>query len=510
MEKRHIRSRITTLAGAAAIGLFAIASPATAAFAEAPAYGNIDPDATGSLNIHKYLHQDGTTVGDLSGVTDPGFTDPVADVEFTVYPLIKAGDTGPLDLTVQENWNGLDALVPGTGCTAPNGYTLGTGVPMPLTDATGLSTIDLDLGLYQVCETDAPAVIVERALPFIVTIPMPFEGGWVYDVHAYPKNGEGSITKSIEAQESLALGSVVRFPTTVPVPTMQGAWTGFGVKDTLDTRLTPVAAGDITVAVGGVTLDPTFYTPNVTGQTMSIDFTAAGIAWLNEGPNEHVGKEITVTFAGTVNSIGNGVIENTAEFWPNNPGFDPNGQLPMPSNKVRTNWGAFDLTKYALNDATEVPLANASFELYAAEAPYGTTCDVAIAAGAQPISVGGKTTFTTDSNGQISFAGLFVSDSVNPVIDSPTRCYVLKETAAPAGYVLPTGTDALTAVTLTIGSTSTVDNVKIENVQQSVPNLPLTGAAGQVLLIAAGVSAAAVAGGLVLMRRRKENAAAAN
>jgi len=87
------------------------------------------------------------------------------------------------------------------------------------------------------------------------------------------------------------------------------------------------------------------------------------------------------------------------------------------------------------------------------------------------------------------------------VIDNPQRCYVLKETAAPAGYVLPS--NPFTPVAVLIGNT-TSDNIDIENTQQGVPPLPITGAAGQVLLIAGGTAALAAAVGLVLMRRRRQ------
>ncbi|MFS0715346.1 SpaH/EbpB family LPXTG-anchored major pilin [Microbacterium sp. 2P01SA-2] len=501
MKASTARRRITTMVGAAALGITAILGTSSAAFAAPQDYGNVDPDREGSITVHKFLNQAGSATGDVSQAPAAGdFTDPVAGVEFTVYPLLKSGTA--VDLTVPANWNGLDALTPGAACTAPDGYTLGTPITMPLTAADGSATADsLPVGLYQVCETAAPANIIEKSLPFIVTIPLPYENGWVYDVHAYPKNGAGSIDKTIDPQQDYGLGSVVKFPVTVPVSRMAQAWTGFAIRDTLDTRLTPVAAADIAVTADGTALDPSFYSIDISGQQITMNFTAAGIAWLNEGPNAHVGTEIQVVFAGAVNAVVDGAIPNTAEFWPNNPGFDPDTNPPLESPEVRTNWGDLQITKRAVGTSGATgTLAGAEFEIYAAADPYAADCSTATATGS-PISVGGQTTFTSDSSGVISLAGLFVSDSVNPAIDNPQRCYVLKETAAPAGYVLPS--NPFTPVAVRIGDTAS-DNIEIENTQQGVPQLPITGGSGQVLLIAGGVAALAVAVGLVLMRGRRQ------
>ncbi|WP_226531853.1 SpaH/EbpB family LPXTG-anchored major pilin [Microbacterium paraoxydans] len=500
MAERNKTQRVLSIMGVTALGLGAVMSAGTAAYAAPQDYGNIDPDRTGSLTVHKFLHQDGDVEGDISTApADGDFSDPVADVVFTAYPLLEGGS--PLDLTVPENWDGLSDLTPGAACTAPAGYTLGAPLELPATDAQGAATIDLSIGVYQVCETSAPASIVDRATPFILAVPMPYEDGWVYDVHAYPKNGEGAIEKTVDPQQDTGLGAVVRFPVTVPVPTMQQEWTGFAIRDTLDDRLEPIAAGDVEVTVDGSPLDSSFYEVTVDGQQVTMDFTAAGIAWLNTGPNAQVGAEIQVVFAGTVVEVGDGVIANEAELWTNNPGFDPDGQPPLPSNEVNIYWGELEVQKRSAGTTGSEGLLNgATFEVYNAADPYAADCTSAEAAG-NPVSVNGETEFTSTGTGVITIAGLFVSDSVNPVIDAPQRCYVLKEIAAPAGYVLPA--DPFTSVTVLIGETTTADNIEIENTQQEVPPLPLTGANGQMILITAGVGALVVAIGLLLMKHRR-------
>lgn len=467
-------------------------------------YGNIDQNRQGSITVHKYLHQNGAGPGDISGPPAAGdFSDPIAGVTFAAYPLLKSGS--PLNLSDSANWSQLKDLAPGAGCTAPTGFSLGSAFSLPATTAAGVATITLPVGAYQICEISAPANIIDKATPFIVTIPMPHESGWVYDVHAYPKNGEGTIEKSIDEQQETGLGSTVTFPVTVPVPMSAQTWTGFAIRDTFDSRLEPVALNAADITVDGQPLDESFYSIAVSGQQVTVNFTRQGLAWLNQGPNAQAGKSVRVEFAGKVVALGNGTITNTAELWPNNPGFDPNLQPPIPSNEVKTRWGSLQVQKRADGTTgTQGRLNGAVFEVYNAADPYAASCTDAVAAGT-PVAVNGATQFTSAGTGVISIAGLFVSDSVNPAIDAQQRCYVLKEVAAPAGYVLPA--QPFTAVTVNVGETTVSDNGEITNTQSEVPELPLTGAAGQTILIAGSLGAFAVAAVLLVWNRRRTVAA---
>lgn len=492
----------------AAVGVAAVATVSifgAAATAGAQGAGNINPATPGSLTVHKYLHQGaGGPTGDITGNPDPGFSDPIAGVEFTAYPLLQNGSA--LDLGVPASWTALDGLTPGAGCTAPTGFTLGSPITMPDTDASGESTVTLPQTAYQVCETDAPANIVDRAAPFILTVPMPKDGGWVYDVHAYPKNGAGEITKSISAQEGLGLGSAVRFPVSSPIPrSVGGDWSAYSITDTVDSRLTPNSAtnGVSSVTLDGVALDASYYTKSISGQEIIMEFTPAGIAWLNGA--DRSGQVIEVTFDTTVNAVGSDGISNSASLWVNNPTRDAGVKPPLVAGEVSTNWGDIELTKTAANSGNT--LAGATFQVYAAADPYAVDCTTATATG-DPIAVGGVTDFTTGANGTAAINGLFVSDSVNPAVNATERCYVLRETAAPAGFVLPTGGDADTGVSVAIGS-ATSDNVTITNAQQTGPDLPLTGGAGTGAMV--GLGAALVLGGAgiaVAKNRRNERGVA--
>ena len=509
VERQNMR-RGAVMLGATVLGMVALMGANTTANAVVQGVGEIDFERQGSLTVHKYLHQTGTHEGDISSAPAAGdFTDPVQDVVFTVYPVLKNGN--PIDLAQPGNWDRLKNLVPGAACTAPTDptdpaappavFSLGTGIPMDPTNADGMSQETLGLGAYQVCETFAPANIVDRAQPFILTVPMPHDGGWVYDVHAFPKNGKGEVVKTVDPQQETGLGSVMTFPVTAPIPTRADVWTGFGLTDTLDARLAPLTPTAAQVTVDGVALPAAYYTVAVAGQTVTMNFTAAGIDWLNTAPgNVQAGKKIAVVFSGTVESVGNGTITNDADLWLNNPNFTGTG---IPSNTVETNWGDLEVQKRSAGtEGTQGRLNGAVFEIFNAVDPYAATCTDAVQTGSA-ISVNGNSQFTSEGTGIVSIAGLFVSDNVNPVIDAQQRCYVLVEVVAPAGYVLPA--DPTTGVAVHIGQL-TPDNSEIFNTQQEVPELPLTGAAGQVLMIAGGAAAVAVAMGLVLMNRRRATA----
>jgi fimbrial isopeptide formation D2 family protein/LPXTG-motif cell wall-anchored protein len=474
-----------TLAAAGMLG-------GSAAASAAPSFGNIDETADGSIIIHKHKHQVGTDAvqnpaGDGAAIPSAG----IAGVVFTAYRITD------LDLTDPAVWDNLDQLDPAGVCDLPDN-TLGTGIVSAATDAAGLTTINAPaIGAYLVCETSAPDDVVERALPFVVTIPFPWQDGWLYDVNVYPKNGTSSITKTITPQTELGLGSVVSFPVTTEVPAVRpdGSLANYVISDTLDPRLTP--AGIASITVDGVAVPATYYDVDTAGQTISVTFNADGLEWLKSQAQ----KKIITTFKGTVVEVGSGTITNEAVVLVND--------HELTSNEVTTNWGDVKVLKTDVSTPA-VGLAGAEFEVYNAVAPYGD-CAAAVSTGTalsvETAGDGGQTVFTSNAAGLVYISGLFVSDSVNPVINATERCYVLKEIKAPAGFITPTGTAAFTPVAVKTGMTAegTYD-VTITNTQQDVPELPLTGANGQMIMIAGGSAVLLISVGLVLVNRRRASA----
>ena len=491
MKSRSLR--VLAVTGAAAV---ASATMFGGAAAQAQGAGNIDFSQSGSLTVHKYLQQSGSAEGDVTGQTPPGFDDPVAGVGFTAYPLLMDGD--PVDLQDNAAWTELGGTTAGANCSAPSGYTLGTPVPLPETNSAGEATVTLPLTAYQVCETSAPANILDRAAPFIITVPMAHEGNWVYDVHAYPKNSEGDVSKTVTSPDELGIGATVTWPVTSTVPVLSGeAWTGYSVTDTMDDRLDPVGVSSVTL--NGSVFPESNYDVNIEGQTVIMELNQTGLDAL-----EALGApgSLVTNFTSTVNSVDDGAIDNSASLWVNNPDRDASIRPPLdtdPNDPAVSNWGSLELSK---QDAeSDNALAGAEFEVYAADDPYAADCSAVEATG-DAISVDGATTFTSGDDGIVTIPGLFVSDNASTPVDDPDRCYVVREITAPTGYVLPD--DADTPVAVEIGLTSA--SIAIPNTQQAgnVPDLPLTGGAGTGAMIGLGAVFVLGAGGLALAKRRND------
>jgi fimbrial isopeptide formation D2 family protein/LPXTG-motif cell wall-anchored protein len=508
---KKVLSVAVGLAGALAMGMTgAVANAATTT----PEFGNIDTAKTGSIIIHKHEHQNGTdATAQPDGSTDIN-TPGIAGVEFTVYRIDN------LDLSKADSWNGLSAakapetVTPGTTTLTVGGNDYGfTKVESVTTDAQGQATAsNLPVGAYVVVETNRPSTVVDIAQSFIVTIPFPDNDntkGWLYDVNVYPKNGSTTVDKTVLSQEGLGIGSVAQFPVTTKVPKIadNASFKYYIIHDDLDSRLTP--ASDLSVTVDGQAVDKAYYTVTVTGQAVDVSFTQEGLAWLKT----IAGKSVITTFKGTVNSIGNGVIPNKASLYadtqvsdeppvpPVTPPVNPPVTPPV-SPEVHQNWGDLVINKVDA-DKADAGLAGAQFVVYAAKDAYAESCTSTATTG-DPISVNGNSTFTSDSNGKIEIAGLFVSDSKNAPIDAAQRCYVIKEIAAPAGFVLPDGDAALTAVTVKTGKTTGVD-VTVKNSKQNVPNLPMTGSTGIAVMVVVGLALISGAGALTVSRRRSLN-----
>ena len=521
--------RAAAAAGVLTLAFLGLAPSAVAT--ETPNYGNIKTDATGSLAIHKHLNGGGKDIGTPTGTPQNADSKgaPVQGVVFTAYPITD------INLKDPAGWDTISDLartgVPDSACTNPAAPTLGThtfgkGMASPATNSEGLATItEMPVQAYLVCETTTPGDIVQKAKPFVVTIPHPntaagADGQWIYDVNVYPKNEAIDVDKTIQAQKlnGYGVGSLIKFPVESTAPTLDAKsfYKYFQLKDTLDERLSEVTATD--VSLEGTPLQPTDYKVETKQQTVTVTFTAEGLKKIKAAP----GKKVSAVFQGKVTKAGNGAITNRAQVisdtlyaeqppTPETPPTDP--ENPPTSDEVISRWGDLSIKKVDTHQQgqTKAGLQGAQFQLYKAKDAYANTCSNE-KEGA-PIAINGQTTLTTDAQGAIDIKGLFISDSIDGAdrdnqVNAMERCYVLVETKAPAGYVLPAGDAAVTAVKVKAGE-ETTDNVTIENTKQSVPGLPLTGANGMLILTASGAALLMIAVGSVLVaryRERKQNA----
>ncbi len=525
--------RMIAAAGALSLGVAGVVATRGAAGAttDDPSYGTINQDKTGSIIVHKHLKNDTGTVGKVDGTADAG-GDTVDGVTFKAYKV------SGLNLSKPADWDKLATLVgniPSNACADPAHPTLGDTAPAVDTDAAaegttaggGLATLaNLPVAAYLVCETAAPANIVEKAKPFVVTIPFPNttnggDGKWLYDVHAYPKNQKIEIDKTISDQtvNGVGLGSRVTFPVSTTIPTLDADtnFTYFYLRDQLDDRLTDGKVDKVTL--GADTLaENTDYVQSNTGGLVVVSFTRAGLAKLKANPN----KKLEAIFSGTVSAIGDGTIKNKANLVqdthygaippnepPSTPPTEPNN--PPTSPEVSTDWGNAQLLKFDANSgAAKTGIKGAKFKVYNAAEPYAADCSAATKAG-DAITVNGQTEFVSDVNGLVSIAGLYVGDSVGSAgagsQDATKRCYVVEEFEAPAGYVLPQ--QNTTGISVSKGALAAATySAEIANNKQPVPQLPLTGANGQLLMTIGGVSLALIAvGSTLVIRSRKRGEA---
>ncbi len=522
--------RAAAAAGVLTLAFLGLAPSAVAT--ETPNYGNIKTEVKGSLAIHKHLTGGGKDIGTPTGTpkNDEDKAPAVAGVVFTAYPITD------INLKDPAGWDTISNLartgVPDSACTNPaaptlGAHTFGKGMASPATNSEGVATItDMPVQAYLVCETTTPGDIVQKAKPFVVTIPHPntaagADGQWIYDVNVYPKNEAIDVDKTIQAQKlnGYGVGSLIKFPVESTAPTLDAKsfYKYFQLKDTLDDRLSEVTATE--VSLEGTTLQPTDYNVVTNQQTVTVTFTAEGLKKIKAAP----GKKVSAVFQGKVTKAGsNGTITNRAQVisdtvyaeqppTPVTPPTDP--ENPPTSEDVTSRWGDLSIKKVDTHQQgqTKAGLQGAQFQLYKAKDAYANTCSKV--KDGDPIAINGQTTLTTDAQGAIDIKGLFISDSIDGADrdnqkDAQARCYVLVETKAPAGYVLPAGDAAVTAVKVKVGE-ETTDNVTIENTKQSVPGLPLTGANGMLILTASGASLLMIAVGSVLVaryRERKQNA----
>lgn len=433
--------------------VFTAAIPASAA-------QNIDPEATGSITVHKFeepttptgLENNGTAV-DTSGLT------PISGVTFTVQQV-------DVDLTDDASWQGLEDY---TVSQAQGNLKAGT-EQSKATGSNGVAAFtSLPVGLYLVTESSVGSNnIPVQGEPFLVTMPLAVDNDWLYDVNVYPKNTVTGLEKTVDDSAAYVIGDNVNFSLTAKVPSVPAAepMSAFGISDTLDSRLKYESA---TVTVQGATLGAGDYTIGATGQQFELAFTAQGLSKLRAVQ----GNTLTVNMVTSVQSLGNGGITNQAQIYINDPesGYD--------SNTVKSSWGALTLEKYAAED-TSLFLTGAEFQLYAVN---GTGDRVA---GPLQDVTDNNDTFTTGADGTFTINGL------------KAGTYQLVETKAPLGYKL----DATPiAVTVTEGSVAQAAQVSVSNDQVPPFQLPLTGSTGTALFIGAGL--VLVIGGVLLATARK-------
>lgn len=492
MSNATVGKRVGALSAAFAIALAAGTVGAEVVYeaptAQAQAVSTIDNNQPLSLTLHKRIGAEGEQ-GNGTEIDNPS-GEPAKDVKYKielVQPLNNSGDWAKAreitDPSKAKAWTGDGAYVK-EGTTGEDGTLKFDGLPK---------------GLYKVTETEVPADsgLVPGA-PFLVYVPMTnSEGtGWIYDVHAYPKNSKVTITKEVEDQNAQA-GQNYKYTITTGVPAVakNSKLSKYIVKDELDQNLD---AENATVEVKyGAAADSaqalvadTDYQLVKEGQEIRVEFTEAGRDKL---------KSTDVVFT-TITTKTKGFIQhvpNDATLITNNGSSDHDTEKT--SDKVHTYWGKVTINKIDGNDENK-KLEGAEFQLVqCVDEGNGVWKQKE---GTEPLKVQGKDTWTTNDQGTVTIEGVHVTDFANNQADSETN-YCLQETKAPEGYV---ANDALEhfelnkgdvdkngAPTAEIKYTANIKNYTDEN------HLPNTGGTGFWAIVLAGL--AIIGGGFYAARR---------
>lgn len=535
------RSAATAAALAVAMsGLFAVT-----AHADEPVYGNVkEQDAT--INIHK-LEAGSLQNPANSNNTPAADGDGIKNVPFKLYKL-------KLDLTKTEDWTKLsqNSVVPEDVCN-PQGVADFTkiapleaaenGESTATTGDGGLAVANVRTGAFLVCEMPAqnptnaagqPVQVVKKAKPFIVTVPAPHpnNNGWLYNVHVFPKNTvlEAPVKEMDVVSNGLGNADAVKIAIEGKVPNLASNeyFQHYSIIDPMPAELTNPT--DYVVTVGGEQLvNSTHYTVDYdvarTNNMVSVNFTKVGLEKLKAKPN----APVKLTFSATMSTmpadgaiVNNGYVstdKGTSEV-PNDPGTpvdppttpgnppvttDPNNP-PTPSRTTAgTTWAKVNIHKFD-KENQDTKLEGAEFKIYLA-ANQDDTCTGVETTG-DAITVNGKDVFTTGADGIAQIAGLFIDSQSVAAPGTPepktSRCFVVEEVKAPAGFILPQEPKKGVKAISTEANGVTVDYPNTRIPADAIPALPLTGASGQLIMMVLGSALMLASFGAFLVIRKRQ------
>lgn len=518
---------------------------------------NIDPSIqNGSITLHVRESGSLNNPADPSNAAAGGTT--VANKTFTYYTIQN------VDLKTKAGWDKVPTLPAatdaacaqaGNGTFAP-GFTLSAGSQITTNGSGDSAKTTVPVGAYLVCDTTAG--IGKKVSPFIATVPARGSAGWVYDVNIYPKQTVvTAATKTAADPSSLGIKTEDQMTFTIAAKVPQLAkqddspgatneyFKHFIIADNLPTgfdkgKILSVQIADNEAGNAGLAPIPdnnyikkdSTTNPNK-AHWLTVSFNQNGLTYLKGKANKYVivtvkARAVGVDPAKTTNT---GYLfvdtekNTTGQPTPNtddtNPPYTPpttgddtpkvpgegGGNVPAPgTNKVAMLWGGAKIKKHGATTA-KAGLKGAVFEVYEAENATADTCSKERKQPETPISVGDQTRFTSKDDGSVDIDGLYVGKvqaaaGAEPAINGKHKCYVLKEVTAPTGYALPQGEAAYVPVKVVPGEPQTA-MLEFQNDPVSIPELPVTGASGTVLMTLGGIALMFVGTGVVLVRRRQ-------
>ncbi|QOQ39476.1 SpaH/EbpB family LPXTG-anchored major pilin [Trueperella pecoris] len=460
--------RVGALAAAVAIASLGMAGVASAD----PQAGFNVPDSGKPVSLTLHKHEGDQGAQEYTGKIDKTtLGNPVAGVKFKIQQVgtMVGGECVAPSLQSAAGWEAISKATIESVCE-PKGA---TSVEVVTKKDGSTERLSLKQGLYKVTETDPGTnLVATAAVPFLVALPMPIAktNEWDYDVVAYPKNElttPGKITKEAGEPRKFIPGTVLDWTVKTELPKVHFAYTEISLIDSLPDGLKFDEV--VSVKFGGTLLEAGDF-----DNAATIKLSEQGLKKVNallQAADKAL--DVVVVLRTEVTKDAKGALENEVRLSLNGKPGDP--------GKGKSYWGTLELTKREKGTSTVLP--NALFSIYLGK------CE-AVGQGAKVIAEGLK----TNADGKFTQT-LYVGTKESDKMD-----YCVKETAAPAGYILdPTGVD----VTLTATDVATVKTVSFDNVKVTGPDLPLTGAQGTALLTGAGLLLFGLGAGAVYAARRR-------
>ncbi|MCL2491789.1 MAG: SpaH/EbpB family LPXTG-anchored major pilin [Coriobacteriia bacterium] len=490
--------------------------------------GADDPDNGGSLTITKYLitnditpnaPNDGRQAGTYGNPAIPVGAELLEGITFRITKVV------PSDTVT--DWAYTDASDPSNPVvvyyepdTGPEAFS-----DTAETDGDGEAVFaDLPRGLYYVEELASP-LVTDPVAPFFVSMPTYLDDSTeLWEVFAYPKNEDLKIDKFVVVggddykANGYAIGDTVTWKIIADVPTDIAAAKKYDIVDVYSQglRFNPTSVvvrevGETDTLAGLYTVIDPVDTPDDDGGQFTVSFDPDKL-----GDLEGI-KQIEILFTTLVLDTAplNEVMPNVVELQYRNRYFGDGSygesiettRGPEIDPVVFT--GGIRIYKHdAVNE--EVALQGAEFKLVAKPTPtstFPTGPDIYLkdASGNDVLGV-------SDANGNVSFEGIPYGGpllaSEMHLLASQSSEYWLVETAAPAGYRLPSG--GWKVVTIDINSwDGDALAVKLTDKVANVKgfNFPLTGGMGTLAFILAGSALAAAAYGSHKMGRKERELA---
>jgi len=469
----------------AAIAVFIAIFSAVPTFA-APDLSGRDPSLPTSLTIHHRTLPEGTTTpGSPSNPTLPSPAGmPIVGSRWNVVQV---------NLPSGFDWTDHEAIenIPSTWTTGP--------LFTQLTNASGEAHFSgLPQGIFVVLEQESEVTTEEEAhRPFLVELPLFFDGQWNYDVHVYPKQETEAPLFNKDLVE--VDGNVVTWGFSVSIMSNLGTLlpiegstpsSFIRIVDMLDPRLDFMEDSirvDFETATGVFESLPQSgnwaYTWDGATNTLTTNILQGGRDAIAE--RGMVGGSIRTTFDTTIGdlTLGLGPIYNTGTLY--------YGPLPGVENDEEPGDQTPSVTLFGLDlfkiNTRNLPLEGAVFHLYTQNSIEEIGGNLQVMEDASPFAV-----LTSDEDGFAYLRGLTAGT------------YLLVEDTPPAGYNRFTSPITLVINTTTANSSYIVE-ATITN--SSGFELPLTGGAGTLIFTIAGL---ALIGGSIFFiffytrRRRRE------